>query len=270
MTSTTTGATTYHHPFRASDHQHNGKPHLLIACTGSVATIKLPLILHALSKHPISIRVILTDAASRFLQAQSHEQPPAASLLTIPNVEAIYHDRDEWSSPPWIRGAPILHIELRRWAHLFLIAPLSANSLAKLATGFADTLVLSVARAWDTTGLIDGRVSTGSATTHAATAGTVGKAVNWKKLIVVAPAMNTAMWTHPVTAKQIAVLEHEWGVEQGGWVSVLRPVEKELACGDTGAGAMRDWNEIVAVVEGYLGLNGTTGGESEFAQLDCS
>ena len=120
-----------------------------------------------------------------------------------------------------------------------VIAPLSANSLAKMTMGLADNLLLSVVRAWDTAGLIDGRNGGG------------------KKRIVVAPAMNTAMWRHPVTRKQIRVLEEDWGVgghEDEGWVEVLRPVEKELACGDVGDGAMRDWNEIVSVIEARLGL----------------
>ena len=57
--------------------------------------------------------------------------------------------------------------------------------------------------------------------------------------------MNTAMWKHPVTTKQMGVLEVEWG----SWVEVLRPVEKGLACGDVGSGAMRPWEEIVDIVE---------------------
>lgn len=231
-------------PLRALDHVHDPRPHLLLACTGSVATIKLPNILHALSHHDLSIRVILSASAAQFLQSQSAEQPSAASLLSIRNVEAIYRDEDEWLQP-WTRGAPILHIELRRWADLLVIAPLSANSLAKLVHGMADSLVLSVARAWDTTGLVDG-VRTGLSSGLGMSEG--------KKIIVVAPAMNTAMWLHPVTAQQIRVLEDEWGAARGGWVRVLRPMEKELACGDVGSGAMQDWKDIVKVIEGLCGV----------------
>lgn len=104
----------------------------------------------------------------------------------------------------------------------------------------ADSLVLAVARAWDTTGTIDA----------AGDGGIRSKA--GKKVILVAPAMNTAMWLHPVTAKQIKILEEEWGTDVGGWVKVLRPVEKDLACGDTGSGAMRDWKDIVREVEGWV------------------
>ena len=73
------------------------------------------------------------------------------------------------------------HIEQRAWADLFLIAPLSANTLSKLATGACDNLLTCVARAWD-----------------------------FDKPILVAPAMNTHMWTHPVTSGQLETLG-AWG-----------------------------------------------------------
>jgi len=223
-------------PFVAADHASDGKKHLLLAASGSVATIKLPNIAQALSVHQsLSIRIIVTKSAEKFLVGQSAEQPIVKSLLELPNVDAIYQDEDEWTKP-WIRGDGILHIELRRWAHLMVIAPLSANTMAKMTNGIADNLLSSVIRAWDTTGEIDNRVG--------------------KKKIIVATAMNTAMWRHPITKKQIKILEEEWGVDgtQDGWVEVLRPIQKTLACGDTGDGAMREWNEVVSVIEARLGL----------------
>ncbi|KAJ6260356.1 hypothetical protein Dda_4582 [Drechslerella dactyloides] len=225
--------------FKASDHAADGKHHILLAATGSVATIKIPHILAALAAYPgISIRLMLTASSLLFL-------PPLTSLLAAtPNLDGIHLDHHEWpaalspesyiaadplplapdseserdlesvgfNSSIWTRvGDPILHIELRRWADILLVAPLSANSLAKIVNGFSDNLLLSVVRAWDTA-----------------------------KPIACAPAMNTLMWEHPVTAKQIAVLESEWS-----WFTVLRPVEKVLACGDSGSGAMREWTDIV-------------------------
>ena len=106
--------------------------------------------------------------------------------------------------------------------------------MAKMVAGISDSLLLSVLRVWDTTGMVEGREN--------------------PKRVVVCPAMNTAMWRHPVTRTQLVVLEGEWGVEKGGWVEVLRPVEKELACGDVGDGAMREWREVVGVIEERLGL----------------
>ena len=101
-------------PLVASDHIKDGKYHLLLAASGSVATIKIPNIIQALSRHPsLSIRVLLTDAAAKFLQGQSQEQPSLEEISKYPHVDGIYRDHDEWSIP-WTRGAPILHIELRR------------------------------------------------------------------------------------------------------------------------------------------------------------
>ncbi|TKA79146.1 hypothetical protein B0A49_01328 [Cryomyces minteri] len=229
-------------PLVAADHIRDGKVHLLLAASGSVATIKLPSIVHALSNYPnLSIRLILTHSASNFLAGQSSEQPALHDLENVPNVDGIYHDEDEWSKP-WTRGGAILHIELRRWADLLVVAPLSANSLAKIASGLCDNLLLSTIRAWDTTGDMDVDPER------------LAQRGGRKKIIVVAPAMNTAMWKHPITKKQVGLLEGEWNVKNGGWFEVLRPVEKALACGDTGDGAMREWREIVGVIESKLGL----------------
>ncbi|KAF3152781.1 hypothetical protein EYR41_009136 [Orbilia oligospora] len=230
--------------FKASSHASDGKTHILLAATGSVASIKIPLILSALSKYSnISIRLVFTTSSLLFI-------PPLAELLNIPNVDGIHLDHHEWpkglSSNPaetldpsaqeidqetaiWAKiGDPILHIELRRWADILLIAPLSANSLAKIVGGFSDNLLLSVVRAWDT-----------------------------NKPIAVAPAMNTLMWEHPVTTSQIKVLETEWS-----WFRVLRPVEKLLACGDSGSGAMKEWSTIVSWVVEEMKLK-LEGGEVE-------
>lgn len=271
--------------------RNDGKVHLLLAASGSVATIKIPNIIAALTKaHPpsrLSIRLILTSSASNFLAGQAAEQPDLRSLLAShPGLDGIYHDGDEWGRGPsvgpeegvWRRGSPILHIELRRWADLMAVVPLSANTLAKVVGGICDNLLTSVVRAWDADGRVDGR----------------------RKRILVAPAMNvsalgrhiappptpclpqgrhmailspkrthtwadsskqTAMWLHPITAKQIRVLAEDWGVVEAadgtiesGWFEVLRPQEKSLACGDVGDGAMKEWTEVVRIIEARLGL----------------
>lgn len=226
-------------PFSAKQHLDDGKLHILLAASGSVATIKLPNIAEALGRHPnVSIRIIVTKSAEKFLIGQSPEQPPLERLRQLPGVDGIYRDEDEWKKP-WVRGEPILHIELRKWAHLLLIAPLSANTMAKMIVGIADNLLLSVIRAWDTAGLVDFTIKT------------------QKPLVFVAPAMNTAMWGHPVTKKQLTILRDEWGwsnSNKDGWVYLLHPIEKSLACGDTGNGAMMDWRDIVEAVEDYTGL----------------
>ncbi|RDW59389.1 putative flavoprotein [Aspergillus mulundensis] len=230
-------------PFSAKQHLDDGKVHILLAASGSVATIKLPNIAEALGRHQsVSIRIVITNSAEKFLLGQSLEQPVLERLHQLPGVDGIYRDKDEWKKP-WVRGEPILHIELRKWAHLLLVAPLSANTMAKMVVGIADNLLLSVIRAWDTTGLIDPKAR--------------------KPLVFVAPAMNTAMWAHPVTGKQLTILRDEWGwgaSNKDGWVYLLQPIEKYLACGDTGNGAMMDWRDIVEVVEDYTGLKMTRQG----------
>ena len=262
--------------FSAAVFENDGKHHLLLASSGSVATIKLPNILSALSHHPnLSIRVILTKSATNFLAGQSAEQPHIDTLHSIPNVDGVFLDEEEWIHP-WKRGNAILHIELRRWAHMLVIAPLSANTLAKIVGGFSDNLLTSVVRAWDTTGLLSLPASSTVAPGSSSQTQVHQPLTHGRKRIIVAPAMNTAMWRHPITKTQIRVLEEDWGVgderagiragnsiagdgdfeDEGreGWFEVLKPVEKELACGDVGDGAMRDWKEIVQIIEQRFGL----------------
>ena len=222
-------------PFVASEHAGDNRKHLLLASSGSVATIKLPNIVKELSRYnDLSVRIVLTKAAENFLAGQSAEQPLLQSLYSVKNVDGVYRDEDEWDKP-WVRGGSILHIELRRWADILVIAPLSANSMAKMTAGVADSLMLSLVRAWDTTGEIEG---------------------SRKKRIILAPGMNTAMWKHPITKKHLQVLEEDWAVdaEHDGWIELLRPVEKTLACGDVGDGAMREWSDIVSIIEERLSL----------------
>ncbi|KAH8202400.1 hypothetical protein TruAng_003473 [Truncatella angustata] len=242
-----------------TDSLRDSKVHLLLAASGSVATIKLPLIVKALSVHPnLSIRVLLTPSARRFLAGQAAEQPTVSSLHDFPSVDAVYFDEDEWKEP-WKRGNSILHIELRRWADMLVIAPLSANTMAKIVGGMADGIITSVVRAWDARGELDsdvGRDPVGAAANpeQETTEGSHRRV----KRIIVAPAMNTAMWRHPITAKQIKTLSDEWGVgkdgQGNGWFEVLSVQQKTLACGDIGDGAMMEWTEIVKVIEDRLNL----------------
>lgn len=114
---------------------------------------------------------------------------------------------------------------------------MSANTMAKMANGFADNLLLSTIRAWDTTGMVDKDFKSRT------------------PRIFVAPSMNTAMMIHPVTEKQLKVLRDEWGWSESnpqGWVTVLPPIEKNLACGDVGSGGMMEWKDIVTAIESYM------------------
>ncbi|PTB74913.1 flavo protein [Trichoderma longibrachiatum ATCC 18648] len=207
----------------------DGKLHLLLAASGSVATIKIPNIIQGLSRHPnLSIRLVLTSSAAHFLQGQAAEQPSLEDIRKYPNVDAIYTDESEWVQP-WTRGAPILHIELRKCKSV--IAPLSANTLAKMVHGMTDSLLSSIILAWDTDGGVDGK----------------------KKKILVATAMNTAMFRNPITQRNLQLLNEVMG-GAGGWVEELQTISKGLACGDVGKGAMATWQTIVAAIEEKLGL----------------
>lgn len=84
------------------------------------------------------VKVIGTKSALYFFNQQ---QLPEA-------VGPIAGDEDEWHDWKAV-GDPVMHIELRRWADVYVLAPLSANTLAKLANGLCDNLVTCVARAWD-------------------------------------------------------------------------------------------------------------------------
>ena len=122
----------------------------------------------------------------------------------------VLKDADEWKA--WQkRDDPVLHIELRKLSSLLLIAPLSANTLGKLANGLCDNLLTSVARCWDLK----------------------------KKPFVVAPAMNTMMYEHPITEHQLKFLKETLGLR------VLGTSYKKLMCGDEGYGALID----VATIE---------------------
>lgn len=183
---------------------------ILLGCTGSVATIKIPNIVQGLKErfgNSAVIRLITTQNAKFFL-------PNDLSQI---EVDKIYTDDDEWSE--WSNNKKVLHIDLaQNWCDIFIIAPLDANTLAKLATGLTDNLLTSVARAWD---------------------------FGNSKKILFAPAMNTAMWEHPVTQPQVNTLK-SWGYIE------IPPIAKMLACKTFGMGAMAEPASIVDAVKDVL------------------
>ncbi|XP_074822114.1 phosphopantothenoylcysteine decarboxylase isoform X1 [Natator depressus] len=161
------------------------KYNVLVGVTGSVAALKLPILVSELLEIPgLKVRVVTTERAKHFYNPQE-----------IPVT--LYSDTDEWQL--WKgRTDPILHIDLRRWADLMLVAPLDANTLAKIANGICDNLLTCVIRAWDMT-----------------------------KPLLFCPAMNTAMWEHPITAQQVEQLK-DFGYME------IPCVVKRLVCGDEG------------------------------------
>lgn len=187
-----------------------GQFNLLIGVTGSVAAIKLIKLVGEFreqfkrkfqDKRRLELRVVITENASRFFSLDE---------LRAEGIQ-IDGDRDEWQA--WQKiGDPILHIELRNWADCLLIAPLDANTLAKLTNGLCDNLLTCIVRAWDLA-----------------------------KPLFYAPAMNTHMFQHPLTGEHRAKLG-TFGYRE------IEVIEKKLACGDTGLGAMEEVERIVEIV----------------------
>ena len=140
---------------------------VLVGATGSVASIKL----WALCRKMLgagNVRVVLTERAKFFTERSN--DPEYCS-------HSIYLDEDEWQ---WEHiGDTVLHIHLKDWADVLVIAPLSANTLAKMTHGICDNLLTSIYRAWP-----------------------------MNKPVIVAPAMNTDMWENPITAEQLEVLDN--------------------------------------------------------------
>lgn len=178
---------------------------ILLGVTGSVAAVLTGKMIRAF-REVGEVKTVFTDSGYYFLKA--NEKARMEFIHSFERHEDIYNDEREWPTNYKV-GDPIVHIDLRDWADILVIAPLSANTLAKIRYGLCDNLLTSVVRAWD----------------H-------------DKPKVVAPAMNTKMWYNEPTPEQIRHLK------QQDW-KVVPPVEKELACGETGTGAMAPVGDIV-------------------------
>ncbi|XP_041465360.1 phosphopantothenoylcysteine decarboxylase-like [Lytechinus variegatus] len=183
----------------------NPKKHVLIGCTGSVAAIKIPLLIQEILKiGQVEVKVVVTEHALKFFD-----------MAVLPPDVQLYRDQDEWEVWKAISD-PVLHIELRRWADVMVIAPLDANTLGKIASGICDNLLTCVVRAWD-----------------------------MKRPLLFCPSMNTHMWDHPITQRQVSEL-----ISLG--YSEIPCVEKLLACGDRGFGAMAEVTTIVDRVKDII------------------
>jgi phosphopantothenoylcysteine decarboxylase len=227
---------------------------ILLGVTGSVAAIRAPALAAQLRAAGHQLKLVATKAALYFFDpAQLKEAEREKGKIgekkdadsTFPFSRSwFFRDEDEWpdrdSGRLYQRDDPVLHIELRRWADLFLIAPLDANTLAKLANGLADNCLMCVWRAWD---------------------------VN--RPVLLAPAMNTLMWEHPLTDRHLRQLAADaqtdpvptdlacedlliWINDHCPRLHIVPPISKRLACGDVGVGAMAAVEEIVAAVQSCL------------------
>ena len=183
--------------------------------TGSVATVKVPALALALCKLAGSAAQvkIVTSAPGRIMLSLARSYDAAAWRdFQAAGVE-VFVDEDEWTGYRDIRKDLVLHIKLRRWADLGVVAPCSANTLAKLANGMSDNLATCCLRAWDPA-----------------------------KPLIVAPAMNTVMWEHPATKLHLDTLQ-SWGFH------IIPPASKTLACNDVGRGALAAEGDILQCVQ---------------------
>ena len=168
---------------------------VLIGVSGGIAAYKVAELARMLVRGGANVNVIMTSAGQQFV-----------TPLTFRTITGNPVATSMWSDP----ASPFPHISLSEKADLILVAPATANIIAKYAKGVADDLL---------------------STTLLAARGTV----------VLAPAMNTRMYLHPSTQENLAVLR-----DRG--VVIIEPGEGELACGDEGIGRMAEPSEIMEVL----------------------
>ncbi|MGB5180492.1 MAG: bifunctional phosphopantothenoylcysteine decarboxylase/phosphopantothenate--cysteine ligase CoaBC [Gammaproteobacteria bacterium] len=174
--------------------------HILLGVTGGIAAYKSAELVRQLRQQGAEVRVIMTTAAMEFvtpLTFQALSAHPVHTDLLDTGAEAAMG-----------------HIELARWADVLLIAPATADFIARLVSGRADDLLTAVCLACDAA-------------------------------VAIAPAMNRAMWGNPATVDNILTLE-----KRG--VRILGPAEGSQACGESGPGRMLEPAELVTAVTGLF------------------
>jgi phosphopantothenoylcysteine decarboxylase/phosphopantothenate--cysteine ligase len=175
---------------------------VVLGITGGIAAYKSIELIRLLTKSGATVRVVLTESAKQF--------------VTPTTLQAISgHDvySSLWESP---NDQPMAHINLSRDADIIIIAPATANTLAKLAQGLADDLLSTICLARP-------------------------KHVP----LIVAPAMNKEMWDHPATLRNVKQ------IKQDG-VHVVGPNVGIQACGETGEGRMLEPEELLHCIDGFL------------------
>src|SRR5206468_2634634 len=172
-----------------------GGPRIALGVTGGIAAYKAAEVVRGLVKAGAEEHVIMTPAGRQFITPLTLQTLSGQSVIT-----------GQWDLS---HGADVQHITLARGLDLFLVAPATADTLAKLAHGIADDFL---------------------STFYLAVTAPVA----------VAPAMNVWMWEHPATQANLSVLKSRG-------VRVIEPVAGDLACGDEGIGRMAEPDDIVNV-----------------------
>lgn len=180
----------------------NGK-HILVGITGSIAAYKTAMLVRHLVKEGADVQVIMTEKAKEFITPLT-----MATLSRHPILVDFFNpENGQWNS----------HVSLGLWADLYIVAPASANTLAKMAYGIADNLLL---------------------TTY----------LSARCPVMVAPAMDLDMFKHPATMSSLGILR-----ERG--VHVIEPSSGELASGLEGKGRMEEPENIVRCINDFFASN---------------
>ena len=174
---------------------------IILAVSGSISAYKAADLTSRLKKKGYDVHVIMTEAAQAFIT------PLTLQVLSNPVHTDVMEEK---------LAERINHIDLGKEADLFVVAPASANTIAKLAHGLADNMLTATALALPST---------------------------TPKLI--APAMNTKMYENPLTKKNLDTL-HDLGYQE------ILPKSGLLACGDTGLGALADIDDIIESIDNAL------------------
>lgn len=183
--------------------------HIIVGVTGSIAAYKTAILVRALVKEGAEVKVIMTETAKKFITPLT-----LATLSKNPVlVEFFDPENGQWNS----------HVCLGLWADMFLIAPVTASTLAKMAYGVADNLLV---------------------TTY----------LSSRCPVFVAPAMDLDMFAHPSTQKSLEILR-----ERG--VTVVEPAAGELASGLDGKGRMEEPEKIVEQVIRHFSKKATFSGK---------
>jgi len=175
---------------------------ILVGISGGIAAYKSAELIRLFKKSEANVRVCMTAGACEFIT------PLTMQALSGNIVHTGLLDPEA--------EAGMGHIELARWADVIVIAPATANTMAKLATGMADNLLTTVVLAS-------------------------------KADLLIAPAMNQQMWAHPATQENITKLAPRH--------TLLGPAAGEQACGDVGYGRMLEAQEIFDAVSTHIGSN---------------
>lgn len=175
-----------------------GKKTVVLGVSGGIAAYKAADLASKLTGGGYSVYTIMTAAACELICPKTFEAVTGNAVFT-----------SLWSAPDEFK---IGHIDLATAAEIVVVAPATANIIAKAAAGICDDLL---------------------STTLCAC---------WQKPVLFAPAMNTRMWNNPIVKKNVEILKKELNVQFVG------PAEGRLACGDVGAGRMAEVAEILAAV----------------------